>query len=614
MVNHIRDIPRATRGMHMPDRSIAEDRATTARRTLARDAALAVALATILSICWAIKSWSDLSRLVLPDPDDIMRLVQVRDWLAGQGINDWTQYRMAPPLGSPMHWSRVNDFGIAALILTFTPIIGRHTAELVAVCAYPALLFAGHLFLAARIARRIWGPQAATIAIVLGAVAYPGTTVFAPGRIDHHALQVVLMEVAVLAAIWRPTLRAGVVTGAAVALSLVIGLETAPQLATLLGVLFLLWAIRGADESRRLGGTAIGLALTTAPFVLFLRPTLWTATLCDAFTPATSNATFLAAAALGLLAMMTPMLSGWRRRLAVGSLVGGTTLASVAFLYPVCLTGPYGQVDPFLVREFIVHIDEANSILAQASIGRALQLGGLMIVAVVAAGWVAWRAPRSWTLWAPVSAVVVVSGLITLLQVRGTYVGTPLSAPLLAGVVLAARLRRAPNGALLLIAWLGCAGMGWYAAPALAEALIARVSGDNTDYLTPTPPRAYCNTAQAWASVDRYPPGTVMASTSIAAFLTGSTRMSTVGAGYHRNNRGNMAMYRYFLSPPERSAGIARAWGVRYVAFCPGDFAEMGVARRFPKSLAAQLDRGEAPRDFQPLPLQGTRLRLYRLP
>jgi asparagine N-glycosylation enzyme membrane subunit Stt3 len=582
-------------------------------RSWCRDGLVAVALAAFLSFCWAARDWANLSQLVLPDPDDMMRLVQVRDWLNGQGVNDWTQYRMAPPAGAPMHWSRVNDAGLAAMILGFGPILGRHGAELVAVLLYPALLFAAHLILSARIARRIWGDQAGLIAAVLAAMAYPGTTVFAPGRIDHHALQVVLAEVAVLAATMRPRAGSGLLAGAMIALALVVGLEVVPQLAVLLGAIFVFWVVDGQAEQRRTAGLAIGLAAVTLPFVLFLRPTLWSPALCDAFTPATSTATFAGAAVLGVLAVATPRLDGWRLRLVLGGGLGGAVLAALLILYPACLAGPYGAVDPFLLREFIPHIDEANGIFEQVSIGRRIQLGGLMLASCLAVLWVIWCCRAAWRRWLPLAAVVTASGLITLLQVRGTYVGAPLGASLLAGVVLAARRRVPARPVLVAGAWLGASGMSWYGVPVVAEDLIARSGGPAKGYLTPTPPRAACNTGATWRAVDRYPPGVMMASTSVAAFLTGATRMSTVGAGYHRNNQGNMAMYRFFLSRPEEAARIARAWHVDYVAFCPRDFEEMNAVRRFPDSVVARLSAGRPPEGFQQLPLQGATLRLYRI-
>jgi hypothetical protein len=50
------------------------------------------------------------------DGDDQMRLVQVRDFLAGQGWFDVRQYRVLPPEGISMHWSRYLDAGIAGML------------------------------------------------------------------------------------------------------------------------------------------------------------------------------------------------------------------------------------------------------------------------------------------------------------------------------------------------------------------------------------------------------------------------------------------------------------------------------------------------------------------
>ncbi len=41
--------------------------------------------------------------------DDIMRLLEVRDWLAGQSWFDVSQYRIDAPYGAGMHWSRLVD-------------------------------------------------------------------------------------------------------------------------------------------------------------------------------------------------------------------------------------------------------------------------------------------------------------------------------------------------------------------------------------------------------------------------------------------------------------------------------------------------------------------------
>jgi hypothetical protein len=60
--------------------------------------------------------------------DDAMRLAEVNDLIAGQGWFDLMQHRLDPP-GSPMHWSRVIDAPLAALILMLRPLAGIEGAE-----------------------------------------------------------------------------------------------------------------------------------------------------------------------------------------------------------------------------------------------------------------------------------------------------------------------------------------------------------------------------------------------------------------------------------------------------------------------------------------------------
>lgn len=579
------------------------------RRTIRLDLSLALLLALILSVGWAIHDWPRLSRMLLPDSDDMMRLAQVRDWLAGQGFNDWTQYRMAPPHGSPMHWSRVNDFGIAGLILAATPFVGRAHAELFAVLAYPALLFACAIFLSARIGRRLWQPGGGPIAALLTALAYPGTTVFIPGRIDHHALQVVLIQLLVLALMRAPTLASGAIAGLATAVSLVVGLETAPQLAALLGVMALFWVVGGCAERMRLAGFAAVLALATLVFLTFLRPTLWSAVYCDAFTPASSTGTMLVAGAFGVLGALSPRLATWQLRLASGAILGVAVLGAAVVLYPSCINGPYGAVDPFLRRAFLPFIDEANGLFRQPGIARMVSIGALVAAACVAAVWAMIRERRRWAELLPLVAVVGVSALVMLFQVRGAYIGAPLAAPLLAGWVVAARQRKSLQAPMVILAWLAGAGMAYVQVAPYLELAFSRAP---TEAGKPTP-RMVCSGGGAWAQIDRFPPGATMASTTLAAYLIGATHHSTVGAGYHRNNDGNMAMYRFFLSPPDRARAIGRLWNTHYVAFCPGDFSEIDVTHVYPHSLATQLQSGRPPAWLVPLPLSGTPLRFYRI-
>lgn len=572
------------------------------------DGIVALAIAALLSVCWAIADWNQLVRLVLPDPDDMMRLAQVRDWLAGQEINDWTQYRLAPPEGAPMHWSRVNDLGLAAIIGALTPLAGRHMAELVAILLYPALLFACVIFLSARIARGLWGAHAALVAAILAALAFPGTTLFVPGRVDHHGLQIVLTLAAILALMRPADMVGGALAGAALALSLVIGLETAPQAAALIAAIFALWVVGGPAERDRLLGFATSLAGVTLVFLALLRPTLWSAGLCDAFTPASVTGVVAGSAALLALGLATPHLRDWRWRLAVGGVAGVMVIGGTLAAFPACVTGPYGKMDPFLLREYMPHIVEANGVFA-LPFRQTCSVAGLLLAGAGASVWMVARCPGRWATMLPIVAVIAISLLVAIAQVRGTYIGAPAAVPVLAGLVVAARGTQRWRVPALAAAWLVSAGIAYHELPGALLRFVDR----------PAPP-VFANAAlgdclkgDVWQQVDRYPAGVTMAPTTLAAYAIGATRMSTVGASYHRNNRGNMAMYRFFLGTPEQAAAIARAWSVRYVLFCPGDFAEMEVDRRFPHSVAAMLRADHTPPGFERLPLERTALRLYRV-
>jgi len=125
--------------------------------------------------------------------DDAMRLVEVRDFLAGQGWFDLTQYRLNPPHGVVMHWSRLIDLPLAVLIRAAQIVLPGSGAERLVVTLWPiALLF---IFLAgvARLARGLADETAAGPALILAALSAPVLQHFRPGAIDHHNVQLVLL-------------------------------------------------------------------------------------------------------------------------------------------------------------------------------------------------------------------------------------------------------------------------------------------------------------------------------------------------------------------------------------------------------------------------------------
>ncbi len=572
-----------------------------------RDAMLAVGLAVLLSACWAFNDWPQLRRLILPDTDDMMRLAQVRDWIAGQSFADWTQYRLGPVGGAPMHWSRIADLGPAALIVALTPMLGAPRAELAAIILYPACLFAIYLFASARIARAMGARDTAAIALLLAALAYPANALFLPGRIDHHGLQILLIQVMILAFTRRPNPRGGAMAGAALGISFGIGLEAALQAAVLMALLLGRWIVDGERERPRVLGFGIALVATTLMLVLFARPAYWTRAWCDGFTPASVAAAIGGGVFWIALALATPRLGSARSRLLAGGALAAAIACALYIRYPGCVTGPYGPMPDMLRAAMIGNITEARGAFDQQTIASGLRAVGLLFFATGVAAWLLLRQPLRRDVILPSAAVLAISTLVAVAQVRAAYIGAAVAAPVLAQLVLAARNAPRLRGLALIGAWTASAGIVWMALPLQIERLtapqVARAGAA----------RQSCREGDLWAQIDRLPRGTIVSGIDHGARIIGATRHRALGAGYHRNIRGNLGAYGFFLAEPEAARTIARYMRIDYIAFCPGDFGELGVATRRPASMAARLDRGEPPSWATVIPLRDTAMRFYRI-
>jgi len=182
--------------------------------------------------------------------DDAMRLVQVRDLINGQGWFDLFQYRLDPPGGTSMHWTRVVDVPLAALILLLRPLLGTHAAEAATLFLWPTLLFAAAFMLVAAIARQLSGGiSSQALAVVLAALSAPALVHFRAGAIDHHNAQIVLLLALVLltSQIEQSALKAAL-AGLMASLSLAIGVEMLPAIAAIGLAVFGLLVLRGSQQ------------------------------------------------------------------------------------------------------------------------------------------------------------------------------------------------------------------------------------------------------------------------------------------------------------------------------------------------------------------------------
>src|SRR4051812_14100595 len=98
--------------------------AETPGRTLQLALGLTALMAVVLVTAHAARFGASLG-----DTDDALRLVMVRELLAGRGWYDQHILRLQPPVGLYMHWSRLVDGGEAALQWLFGLVMPAATAE-----------------------------------------------------------------------------------------------------------------------------------------------------------------------------------------------------------------------------------------------------------------------------------------------------------------------------------------------------------------------------------------------------------------------------------------------------------------------------------------------------
>ncbi len=559
---------------------------------------LAAAIAILLTIAWTLKDWSNLSQLRLPDNDDMARLAQVRDWLGGQGFNDLMQYRLGPPGGASMHWSRIADLVPAALILLLTPLLGAHGAELAMVLIWPALLFFAYLLLAARIARRLGGEQAGVPALILAALAFPTISLFIPGRIDHHALQIVMTFLLADVLVAGPSFRRGAIGGLATAVSLAIGLEAAPEIIAAMAAMGVCWLTGNRDDDQRALGFAAALGGVTLLLLAFARPHVWTEQWCDGFTPASTRATLTLAAAWWLMALSGRFARSWQPRLAVTAVLGAGAALVAWRVSPVCLSGPYAALDPFLQRVWMRNVAEARGLFeGQDTFGTSLAYGGLMLAgAGVALTRI--REPQ----WRGFAIFLVLSALAAIFAIRITYIMAGIAA-----IPFAVALARPGPIARRLAYWVLGAGIAWNIAGTNLDAAVAQ------PIVAAKAVQQECTATAPLRVVAAQPKGTIIAPLDLGAYLTGMTPHHVVAGLYHRNNSGNLAMYHFYLSPPERAEALAHQWGIDYVALCDDNLHEADLAPYRHGSLAEALQSGgPVPAWLQPIPTGGA-IHLYRV-
>ncbi|MGG7533880.1 hypothetical protein [Rhizobium sp. 12,4] len=577
-----------------------------------------IAYSVILAAVILVTKFSGSTDYVGPDNDDGMRLVEVRDFLAGQGWFDLTQYRLGLAGGTLMHWSRLIDLPIASLIWFFGLFAPREAAEALALAVWPVSLIFPAMLAMGVAGRRIGGVAGMHIALGLTAPAIYTGNRFAPGAIDHHNAQLAL--VATMVAMLVDPQRRGwsySVAGVAAAVAIAIGAETTPFVAGVCLTVALLWAWEG--ENFAVAARAFGLSLTITINILFFAtvpPRLYSMVTCDNLSLGYYS---LAAIGGGLLLFLAVFASGLRRPLRFTALafIGVGVFGAAIVIAPQCLSDPLGNLDPMLVELWLRHISEAQSLLALAradptAVG-AFYAAGLFAIAVCIFRLIQRDRVQIHLI---LLFLIATSWAIALVQVRGSSFSNLLSILPLALLII--DVRRISNSDsenvaaafVYVMSVLASVPAVW----AVGGGLVSLQMENDAQKKAAEPTKALsCTSKEALAPLAELPPGLVSAPSEMGVPILRFTQNRVLSAPYHRDQGGMLTEMHIGLATPQEAEAFLKGAGVTALAFCPKDLQTRELAKLKPDGLYAELGKGNIPPYLEPLAqVPGTGVQFFR--
>ena len=560
-------------------------------------------LVWLIFCAWFVADrWDQIRWFGLGDTDDNMRIMQVRAWLHGQGWYDLRQYRLNPPYGSNIHWSRLVDLPIAGLILGLRPLLGGPAAERWAVAIAPMLPYLLLLVSLALTARRLLGPQAYVLAFI--GMFFAGSTngMFMPERIDHHGWQLALLALSISAIADPKRVRGGLTLGISTALSFAIGLEMVIYLA-LAGAAMVLFWINDAEERERLRAYAVALGGGTSfAFLIFASNDNWKA-VCDALSPVWLSDALVGSALMFALAWIPP--GDWKKRLALAAGAGIIVAGFHALTWPQCLHRLEG-VSPQVDELWLSHVKEARPVYRH---GWRI---ATLIVALPVTGFIGWGLALWWRWSDP--------------DMRRRVIGAAVPG-LVASILLLWQTRTGPASQMMAV--VGGAAIVWILLPRFwsSNAALVRVLGAVLVVLVgagavvplvlnyiPEPKvtgrdnrigRANRLCASLWGlkPIALQPKGVVFTYIDLAPRLIAVTHHDSISGPYHRNGEQIVDVMNFWRGPEPQAHALAKKYHADYVLSCPDSSTTTIFMSETPKGFYGQLQRGQVPNWLAPVQL-----------
>jgi hypothetical protein len=564
---------------------------------------LLTVVAWLIFCAWFIYSgWWNITHFNLGDTDDNMRMMQVRGLLHGQGWYDLRQYRLNPPYGANIHWTRLVDLPIAAIILLTQPFVGGPEAQLIAAGVAPTIPYLLLLFGVALTARRLIDPRAFLLPIVAMIVAGLTNSMFMPERIDHHGWQIALLSLSIAGLADPKRIRGGLTLGITTALSVAIGIEMIIYLAAMGAAVALFWVVDARERSRTtayavsLGG---GVSLGFLAFASYANR----ADLCDALTPPWLSTLLVSSALLLALAWLSP--ADWKARLGLAAGAAAIVGAFYALMWPQCLS-PLESVSPEETALWLSHVREARPVYTHGWQVAALILA-LPVTGTIGWGLLAWRNWSDKDLFRRTVGAAVPGVVAMLLLFWQTRTGPAAQMMAVVGAIaivwlVAPLFDRMRNPLLRSFGVVAVAIIGLGAAVPLAMKFIPG---------KPMTPReiqvnranGLCNFIGAYRPIAEQPKGVVFTFIDLAPRLITLTHHDSIMGPYHRNGEQIVDAMKAFRGSADQAHRIFDKYHSTYLLTCPNSSTTTIFDSETPNGFYAQLEKGQVPKWLTPVQL-----------
>ncbi len=348
--------------------------------------------ASLAWYCWRIPGPPDFA-VGTGDPDVLVRLGLVRDWLQGGG---WYNHLVAgtnAPFGTVSPWTRPMDVLLGFFTLIQPAAWPLRLRLLYAAGMVPVLLGWMMLWGIWKGARGIVPlPQTAWYTVFVFGLTIMFGQYFKPGNGDHHGLMAVCWVWALVLILSRQAGHwSAAAAGSLVGLIVWISPEGVGMAAILLGWYAVLWTL-GHPRGGQMMPMAWALALTVLTALMVERPPeQWLTPIYDSISIVHVVLFVLAALGATLLCLLPNILRNQRfKRLIWLGVPASVCVTVMAICYPDFFRGPLVGVDPFIFTDFLPAIREAKPLLSDHSLFTvAFLMPSFCLFAT--AGWIAYR-------------------------------------------------------------------------------------------------------------------------------------------------------------------------------------------------------------------------------